>query len=90
MRIRIIIDTQDADDPGANGNPFTLCAYGDDDDGTQTREPFELDGSGCLIDRDIPRMLRDLAGMWERRTVLGLDDKPVPATGEEWRAAPAP
>lgn len=60
MRIRIIIDDQDAAD--APESPFTLNVYRDDDDGTQSRIPL---GDEAVIGADVPAMLRDLAARWE-------------------------
>jgi hypothetical protein len=66
MRIRIIIDTEDALD--APQSPFTLSMFHDDDAGDQSRIPQELsDGSLCLIGSSIPEMLRALADDLQRQ-----------------------
>lgn len=79
MRIRIIIDTQDADDPQViqDGTPFTLNVYKDDDDGTPSRESLQIGTEGCLIGGDIPEMLDDLRIAWARESVLDQHDEPL-------------
>lgn len=58
LRLRIIIDNQDAAD--APESPFTLNLFTDDTDGTPSLEPWDLD-SGCIVGASIPDMLRTLA-----------------------------
>jgi hypothetical protein len=88
MRIRIIIDTQDADDPDAleTGMPFTLNVYKDDDDGTPSRVPLEIGSECCLVGGDVPTMLRELAATWRAGGILDQDDRALPATSDTWRA----
>lgn len=80
MRVRIIIDTDDADSPEAieTGTPFTLNVYCDDDDGTPSREPLEVGSESCLIGGDISAMLRDLATSWQDGRVFGQDGTALP------------
>lgn len=87
MRIRIIIDTQDADDPDAvaTGTPFTLNAYCDDDDGTPSGQSLEIGSESCLIGGDIAQMLHDLAGYWGVSAVHDQVDEPLPGTAAQWR-----
>lgn len=87
MRIRIIIDTQDADDPDAvtTGTPFTLNAYYDDDDGTPSRQSLEIGSESCLAGGDIAQMLHDLAGYWGASAIRDQNDEPLPGTATQWR-----
>lgn len=86
MRIRIIIDTQDADEPEAIDTPFTLNVHKDDDDGTPSRVPLHIAGEDCLIGNDIGAMLHELARAWKASAVLGQDDEPLARSAAEWRA----
>jgi hypothetical protein len=88
MRLRIVIDTQDAHDPevlGA-GTPFTLNVYKDDEDGTPAREPLDIGSESCLVGGSIPKMLNGLAQHWGAGAVVDHSDTPMPRTEQEWRA----
>lgn len=89
MRIRIIIDTEDADDPDAiaTGMPFTLNAYCDDDDGTPSRQTLEIGSESCLVGGDIAQMLTDLASYWKASAIRDQNDEPLPSTEATWRRA---
>ncbi len=84
MRIRIIIDTLDADQsPDA---PFTLNVFADDEDGTQSREPLEIGDEGsALVGYRIGTMLQALGTWWEAGSVFDQEDAPLPRDGAEWR-----
>ncbi|ALJ19528.1 hypothetical protein [Microbacterium sp. No. 7] len=83
MRIRIIIDTLDAD---ANpDSPFTLNVYRDDDDDTPSREPLEIGDEGsCLVGYRIGHLLGALGLHWDHGGVLDQAGQPLPRTGKEW------
>lgn len=87
MRIRIIIDTQDAEDPSAleTNMPFTLNIYKDDEDGTLSTEPLEIGSESCLVGDDIPGMLHDLKAAWSVNAVRDTNDRPLPDTSSAWR-----
>lgn len=87
MRIRIIIDTQDSDDPEAvrTRAPFTLNIYKDDEDGTPSRESLEINTEAAIVGDDIALMMDELRIAWMREAVLGQDDQPLPRTGDQWR-----
>jgi len=88
MRIRIIIDPQDADDPAVveSGRPFTLNVHRDDDDGTPGRGGISIGAESCLIGNDIGKMLAELSIAWQRHEVTDDDtDEPLPQTGQKWR-----
>lgn len=80
MRIRIIIDTEVANDPAAieTNTPFTLNVYRDDDDGTPSRQPLELGTETASIGNDIAVMLENLSALWSTGNVLGQDGTPLP------------
>lgn len=91
MRIRIIIDTQDAGDPGAADEPFTLNVYQDDEDGTQSRAPLEIEGHGsALIGGRIDVMLTQLAECWGTGRITDEDDQLIPADAKAWRTSLEP
>lgn len=70
MRLRIIIDNQDAHEEGCEETPLTLNAHRDGDDGTPGRDSLEFDdGSSCLVGSSIPDMLRTLADEIENGTL---------------------
>ncbi|WP_026820026.1 hypothetical protein [Arthrobacter castelli] len=87
MRIRITINTDDADHPDAikTGTPFTLNVY--DDDALPGREQLEIGNESCGIGGDIAQMLHNLAEHWGAQTVHDEDNKPLPRTVDQWRAA---
>jgi len=87
MRIRIIIDTDDANDPSVvePSTPFTLNVYKDDDDGTASHEPLEIGSESAIIGDDIAWMLHELARAWSRGHVLDQMDVQLPLTDAEWR-----
>lgn len=87
MRIRIIIDTQDAEDPHVveTDMPFTLNVYKDDEDGTPNSQPLEIGSESCLIGGDIPEMLHNLMDAWSADSVIDQHDRPLPNTSAAWR-----
>lgn len=87
MRLRIIIDTQDADVPEVlrAGTPFTLNVYKDDEDATPGREPLDIGDESCLIGGSIPQLLTGLAEHWDAGVVVDHNDTPLPRTAPEWR-----
>lgn len=90
MRIRIVIDTEDADDPAAieTNTPFTLNVYADNDDASPSGREIHAGAETCLIGDDVAAMLEELAQLWrDGRVTDGADDEPLPRTGSEWRAA---
>jgi len=83
MRIRIIIDTQDAEE--APDAPFTLNVYKDDDDGTPSGNPLGIgEEDSCLIGYGIPDLLYRLAQHWNLAEVYDQDGEAMPRTGAEW------
>lgn len=89
MRLRIIIDTDEADEAAAidTDTPFTLRLYRDGDDNTTSQVPLTLGNEMAIIGNDIPKMLDRLAKWWMLDGVLDEDGKPVLRTGEQWRGA---
>lgn len=88
MRIRITIDTQDAEDSDAleTDTPFTLNVYKDDEDGTPSRDSLSIGTEGCLIGGSIAEMLEELSQHWGTNAVLDQAKLPLPSTSEQWRA----
>lgn len=90
MRIRIIIDTEDADDPAVieENAPFTLNVYRDDEDGTPSRQPLEIGVESALVGGNISWLLEELAHRWRTDSVLDRNDEPMPCTtGHQWGAS---
>lgn len=87
MRIRIIIDTDDARDPGVvyADTPFTLNVFADDNDGTHSWESLEIGSEFAIIGDDIPQMLGELGREWDTARVVDQDGSPLPRNGAEWR-----
>src|SRR5699024_386738 len=85
MRIRIIIDTDDADDPSVveSSAPFTLNVF--KDDGAASREPLEIESESVIIGDDIAWMLHELARAWSCGHVHAQMDVQLPLTDAEWR-----
>lgn len=89
MRVRIIIDTEDANEPEAisTNTPFSLNVCKDDDDGTQSVQPLNVHPESTLIGNDIAQMLDELSMAWGEAGVFDQLGKPMPRTGEQWREA---
>lgn len=87
MKLRIIIDTDDADDPDsiAGNTPFTLDAYQDGDDGSVSDDSLIIGSEFTIIGNDIAEMLDELRIAFTRNAVIDEDDRPLPRTGEQWR-----
>lgn len=91
MRMRIIIDTQDAGDPGAFDKPFTLSIYQDDEDGTPSREPLEIGTHGsALVGDEIDTMLNQLANVWKWGLLTDQNGDVIPVDANSWRASLEP
>lgn len=88
MRFRIIIDTDDANEPDAleSDTPFTLNVYRDDDNGMPSEESLNIGRELSLIGNDISLLLDELRIAFASSAVTNSDDNPVPNTGEQWRA----
>ena len=77
---RIIIDTEDANDPAAEDTPFTLQVFSDDEDGTQSRIPLDVGTETALIGSHVSDMLADLARVWSTGGVTAQDGDSLPDT----------
>lgn len=87
MKLSIVIDTDDADDPDAiaGDTPFTLNVYQDHEDGSVEDESLLIGSEFALIGNDIAEMLDELRIAFARDSVLDEDERSVPRTGEQWR-----
>lgn len=67
MRLNIVIDDEDKDEPGAENTPFTLWLY----EGDETEEFVQFIHEDAIIGNDIPTMLREAAEKWPRGVEVG-------------------